>query len=81
MSGFTLLLVMVLLPAISHASWKLPGNKVGPSIGVLNLDDAGQTAGTAAMAVSIMATCAVAKLLHGLLGAGLKRRQSAWRGA
>jgi hypothetical protein len=44
MSGFTLLLVMVLLPAISHASWKLPGNKAGPSIGVLNLDDAGQTA-------------------------------------
>ncbi|MBX9754387.1 MAG: hypothetical protein K2X80_06505 [Pseudomonadaceae bacterium] len=42
MSGFTLLLV--LLSAISHASWKLPGNKAGPSIGVLNLDDAGQTA-------------------------------------
>ncbi|MDO8697905.1 MAG: putative 2-aminoethylphosphonate ABC transporter permease subunit [Pseudomonas sp.] len=51
------------------------------AISVLNLDDAGQTAGAAAMAVSIMATCAVAKLLHGLLGAGLKRRQSAWRGA
>jgi hypothetical protein len=33
------------------------------------------------MAVCIMATCALAKLLHGLLGAALQRRQTIWRGA
>ncbi len=50
------------------------------AISVLNLDDAGQTAGAAAMAVCIMATCALAKLLHSLLGLYLVRRQGAWRG-
>lgn len=51
------------------------------AISVLNLDDAGQTAGAAAMAVCIMLTCAAAKLLHSLLGALIDRRQRAWRGA
>lgn len=51
------------------------------AISVLNLDDAGQTAAAAAMAVCIMATCALAKLLHGVLGAALQRQQSLWRGA
>ena len=51
------------------------------AISVLNLDDAGQTAAAAAMAVCIMATCALAKLIHGLLGAVLHRQQRAWRGA
>lgn len=51
------------------------------AISVLNLDDAGQTAAAAAMAVCIMATCALAKLIHGLLGALLHRQQRAWRGA
>ena len=50
------------------------------AISVLNLDDAGQTAGAAAMAVCIMATCALVKLLHSLLGLYLVRRQGAWRG-
>ena len=50
------------------------------AISVLNLDDAGQTAGAAAMAVCILLTCAAAKLLHGLLSALLARRQQHWRG-
>lgn len=49
------------------------------AISVLNLDDAGETAAAAAMAVCILLTCAAAKLLHSLLVYLTHRYQRHWR--
>jgi iron(III) transport system permease protein len=49
------------------------------AITVLNLDDVGDTAEAAAMAMVIVATSITVKLLHGLLMRGLNKRHSAWR--
>ena len=49
------------------------------SVSVLNMDDAGQTGSAAAMAVMIMLSAAVAKLLHMTLGKWLENRTQAWR--
>ncbi|WP_033927608.1 hypothetical protein, partial [Vibrio cholerae] len=46
---------------------------------VLNMDDAGQTGAAAAMAVMIMLSAALAKLLHVGLEFGLFGRLQAWR--
>ena len=50
------------------------------AVAVLNMDEAGDTAPAAAMAVTIMATCLLAKLLHGALSAWLSRHTQHWRG-
>ncbi|WP_437115148.1 putative 2-aminoethylphosphonate ABC transporter permease subunit [Vibrio coralliilyticus] len=49
------------------------------SVSVLNMDDAGQTGAAAAMAVMIMISAAVAKLVHMTLGKWLENRTQAWR--
>lgn len=49
------------------------------SVSVLNMDDAGQTGSAAAMAVMIMLSAAVAKLIHMTLGKWLENRTQAWR--
>jgi iron(III) transport system permease protein len=49
------------------------------SVSVLNMDDAGQTGAAAAMAVMIMISAAVAKVVHLTLGRWLENRTQAWR--
>ncbi|PPC78024.1 putative 2-aminoethylphosphonate ABC transporter permease subunit [Pokkaliibacter plantistimulans] len=49
------------------------------SVSVLNMDDAGDIAPAAAMAVLIMLTCMAARLLHWLLSKGLLQRSQRWR--
>ena len=49
------------------------------SVSVLNMDDAGQTGAAAAMAVMIMSSAAVAKLVHMTLGKWLENKTQAWR--
>jgi len=51
------------------------------SIAVLNMDDAGEFAYAIAMAMVIVATCVVARLVHWLLTRGIQRRSQAWRAA
>lgn len=50
------------------------------SIAVLNMDDAGDIAPAAAMAMMIVYTAAAVRLLHWLATRGLARRSQAWRG-
>jgi iron(III) transport system permease protein len=49
------------------------------SVAVLNMDDAGDIAPAAAMAMMIVYTSAGVRLLHALLTRGLHRRSQAWR--
>ena len=49
------------------------------SVAVLNMDDAGDIAPAAAMAMMIVYTSAGVRLLHAVLTAGVKRRTQAWR--
>ncbi len=49
------------------------------SVAVLNMDDAGDTAPAAAMAMMIVYTSAAVRLLHALLTRGVARRSQAWR--
>ncbi len=49
-------------------------------VAVLNMDDAGETAGAAAMATLIVATALLASLLLSAAGSLLNRRAQAWRG-
>ncbi|UCH76119.1 MAG: putative 2-aminoethylphosphonate ABC transporter permease subunit [Rhodospirillales bacterium] len=49
------------------------------SVAVLNMDDAGDIAPAAAMAMMIVYTSAGMRLLHALLTRGLQRRTQAWR--
>jgi iron(III) transport system permease protein len=49
------------------------------SISVLNMDDTGEIASAAAMAMMIFYTCVGARLLHLLLARGIERRTQAWR--
>ncbi len=49
------------------------------SVAVLNMDEAGDIAPAAAMAIMITATCAVAKLIQGLLRFWVDRSTRAWR--
>ncbi len=50
------------------------------SIAVLNMDDAGELAPAAAMAMTIVGTAVAARVLHSVLTRGLERRTQAWRG-
>ncbi|MGE0610899.1 MAG: putative 2-aminoethylphosphonate ABC transporter permease subunit [Hyphomicrobiales bacterium] len=49
------------------------------AISVLNMDDVGDTAEAAAMAIMIVLTSATVKLLHSLAMRGMNARHSAWR--
>jgi iron(III) transport system permease protein len=49
------------------------------SVAVLNMDDQGDIAPAAAMAMMIVYTSATVRLLHVLLTRGLQRRTQAWR--
>ena len=49
------------------------------SVAVLNMDDAGDIAPAAAMAMMIAYTCLAARLLHAGLSWGITRRTQAWR--
>ena len=49
------------------------------SIAVLNMDDAGEYAQATAMAMVIVATCIVARIVHYFLTRGIHRRSQAWR--
>ncbi len=49
------------------------------SVAVLNMDDQGELPFAAAMAMMIAYTCAVARILHGLLTRGITRSTQAWR--
>ncbi|GIL00050.1 MAG: hypothetical protein BroJett029_42580 [Alphaproteobacteria bacterium] len=49
------------------------------SVAVLNMDDAGDIAPAAAMAMMIVYTSAVVRLLHALATRGITRRLQAWR--
>ncbi|RED49679.1 putative 2-aminoethylphosphonate ABC transporter permease subunit [Aestuariispira insulae] len=50
------------------------------SIAVLNMDDAGDIAPAAAMAMMIAYTCLGARILHALLSRGIMKKTAAWRG-
>ncbi|MBS0389621.1 MAG: ABC transporter permease subunit [Proteobacteria bacterium] len=56
-----------------------PETRLG-AVAILNLDEAGDTAAAAAMAVLIALLSCVATLLYQLLGAWLARRTQRWRG-
>jgi iron(III) transport system permease protein len=49
------------------------------SVAVLNMDDAGDIAPAAAMAMMIAYTCAGARVLHVLLTIGIQKKMQAWR--
>ena len=49
------------------------------SVAVLNMDDAGDIAPAAAMAMMIAYTCLAARLIHALLTRGLNKSTQAWR--
>ena len=49
------------------------------SVAVLNMDDQGELAFAAAMAMMIAYTCGGARILHGLLTRGITRSTQAWR--
>ncbi len=49
------------------------------SVAVLNMDDAGDIAPAAAMAMMIVYTAAGVRVLHGILTRGILRRTQAWR--
>ncbi len=49
------------------------------SVAVLNMDDQGELAFAAAMAMMIAYTCAGARILHGIMTRGLQSRTQAWR--
>jgi iron(III) transport system permease protein len=49
------------------------------SVAVLNMDDAGDIAPAAAMAMMIAYTCAGVRILHALLTIGIRKRTQAWR--
>jgi iron(III) transport system permease protein len=49
------------------------------SISVLNMDDTGEIASAAAMAMMIFYTCVAARVLHLALARGIERRTQAWR--
>lgn len=49
------------------------------SVAVLNMDDAGDIAPAAAMAMMIAYTCLGARILHAVLTRGLQKRSQAWR--
>jgi iron(III) transport system permease protein len=49
------------------------------AVAVLNMDDAGDIAPAAAMAMMIAYTCLGAKLIHALLTYGFQKRTQAWR--
>lgn len=49
------------------------------SVSILNMDDAGQTGAAAAMAVMIMMSAAIAKIVQMTLGKLLESRTQAWR--
>ena len=51
------------------------------SIAVLNMDDVGDQAPAAAMAMMIVATSLAVRLLHGLVMVSLNARTQAWRQA
>ena len=50
------------------------------SVAVLNMDDAGDIAPAAAMAMMIAYTCAGVRVLHVLLTVGIQKKTQAWRG-
>ncbi|NJO67604.1 MAG: putative 2-aminoethylphosphonate ABC transporter permease subunit [Rhodospirillales bacterium] len=54
-------------------------NTMLASVAVLNMDDAGDIAPAAAMAMMIVYTSAVVRILHALFTRGLARRSQAWR--
>jgi iron(III) transport system permease protein len=49
------------------------------SVAVLNMDDAGDIAPAAAMAMMIAYTCGGVRILHALLTIGIRKRTQAWR--
>ena len=49
------------------------------SVAVLNMDDAGDTAPAAAMAMMIAYTCLAARLIHAIATRGLQKSTQAWR--
>lgn len=49
------------------------------SVAVLNMDDAGDIAPAAAMAMMIAYTCLGARILHALLTRGIQKKSAAWR--
>ncbi|WP_259782683.1 putative 2-aminoethylphosphonate ABC transporter permease subunit [Aestuariispira ectoiniformans] len=49
------------------------------SIAVLNMDDAGDIAPAAAMAMMIAYTCLGARILHAILTRGIQKKSDAWR--
>jgi iron(III) transport system permease protein len=49
------------------------------SVAVMNMDDAGDIAPAAAMAMMIAYTCAGVRILHAILSHGLIQKTQAWR--
>ena len=49
------------------------------AVAVLNMDDQGDIAAAAAMAMMIVYTSAGVRILHGLVTRGVQRRSQAWR--
>ncbi|MCL4764723.1 MAG: putative 2-aminoethylphosphonate ABC transporter permease subunit [Hyphomicrobiaceae bacterium] len=67
------------MTTVSAAVFLYSHQTVVASITVINMDDAGEYAAAAAMAMVIVATCIVARCLHLLATRGLARRAQAWK--
>lgn len=67
------------MTTVSAAVFLYSHNTALASIAVINMDDAGEYAAAAAMAMVIVATCIAARCIHLLATRGLARRAQAWK--
>ena len=67
------------MTTVSAAIFLYSPDSVLAAVAVLNMDDAGNVGGAAAMSTLILLTCAAVSLLLAALSRGLLRRSQAWR--
>lgn len=67
------------MTTVSAAVFLYSHNTALASIAVINMDDAGEYAAAAAMAMVIVGTCIAARCLHLLATRGVTRRSQAWK--
>lgn len=77
--SITIYLFMNAMTTVSAVVFIYSSDTTLASVAVLNMDDAGDTAPAAAMAMMIAYTCAIAWGLHALLTRGIARSTQAWR--
>jgi iron(III) transport system permease protein len=67
------------MTTVSAVVFIYSSNTTLASVAVLNMDDAGDIAPAAAMAMMIVYTSAAVRLMHALVTRGITRRLQAWR--